>query len=225
MKIFYLRDNMISVGEARTEDGGRSVIPPENHRLVTIKIGSHFELCAVKKNDYRYTLEGLGNSETIALSKVAWTKPALDLYEKKVVWTKSAAALYEKYKKSAVPKGKKTEPEAKKTPGRQTLLSVLPLKTPISLNHSSGDFEKNFKSLVREQGSGASSLMTAKFLVYSMPPGDKSELNKNLLSNGVKGPDDLKRLLSKWRSEALLANQKPEQTLHRKKSLSAGYER
>jgi hypothetical protein len=113
----------------------------------------------------------------------------------------------------------------KKESNSKNLLNVLPLKKHISLNHGSGDFEKNFKALVREQGTGADSLLTAKFLVYSMPPGDKAELNKNFLSNGVKNTGDLERLLAKWKSEALLANHKPEHTLRQKQTVSAGYER
>jgi hypothetical protein len=206
MKIFYLRDNIVSVGNAITEDGGKSVIPPKNYRLVEIETGFRYSICAVKKNDHRYTLKGPGTPEVVDASKV--------------LWTKSAAALYKKAS------GRELNPEAlKKTNARQTLQSILPLHTHISLSRSSGDFEKNFKSLIREQGSSANSLMTAKFLVYSMPPGEKSELNKNLLASGIKGPDDLTRLLSKWRSEALVISQKPERSLRRRQTLAAEYER
>jgi hypothetical protein len=213
MKIFYLRDNVVGTGEVRT-DGGRSIIPPIGCRFVKIETAFSSEVCAVKKNDYRYTLQYLWNREIIDLSKV--------------VWTKSAADLYKKYggKEPVFAKKRKPEPEAqKKANGRQTLLSVLPFDTRVSLSHSSGDFEKNFKSLIREQGSGANSLMIAKFLVSSLPPGDKSELNKNLLSNGVKNSGDLTRLLAKWRSEALLANRKPERASRQRQTLSAEYER
>jgi hypothetical protein len=218
MKIFYLRDNVVGMGEVRTEDGGRSIIPPEGCRLVKIRTEFSSTLCAVKKNDYRHTIQGLGNYETVDLSKVVWTKSAADVYKKK------CGGKIPGFTKKQKPE--KPEPVTQKKPNdRQTLLSVLPFDTRLSLNHSSGEFEKNFKSLIREQGSGADSLMTARFLVYSMPPGDKSELNKNLLSNGVKSSGDLTRLLSKWRSETLLANHKPERTLRRGQTLSAEYER
>jgi hypothetical protein len=215
MKVFYLRDNIVDVGEAHTEnndDDVKFVIPPKGYRLVDIQIGFTSKVCAVKKNDHRYT---------IFTDKAVYSYEFVDFT--KVVWTQAAAVLY---KKSTAVKNRKPEPESpQRVSGRKNLRTVLPLDTHISLNHSSGDFERNFKSLIREQGSGANSLLTAKFLVYSMSPGDKSELNKNLLSNGIKSPDDLNRLLSKWRSEALLANQKPERTPRRRQTVSAGYER
>jgi hypothetical protein len=102
---------------------------------------------------------------------------------------------------------------------------VLPLDEKKSLHHCSGDFEKNFKALVREQGYGADSLLTAKILVSSMSPGDRSELNNNLLSNGVKNSAALERLLSRWKSEALLANQGHERIRPPKRTLAAAMER
>jgi hypothetical protein len=103
--------------------------------------------------------------------------------------------------------------------------SVLPLDEKNALHHNSGDFEKNFKALVREQGYGADSLLTAKILVASMSPADKSDLNKNLLSSGVRNSAALERLLAKWKSEVLLANHGHERTRPLKRTLAAGFER
>jgi hypothetical protein len=103
--------------------------------------------------------------------------------------------------------------------------SVLLLNEKNTLRHSSGEFEKNFKSLIREQGYGADSLLTAKILAASMSPADKSELNKNLISSGIRNQDALERLLSKWKSEALLANHGRERARPLKRTLAAGLER
>jgi hypothetical protein len=208
MKIFYLRNNVLGTGEVRTENGGRDIVPPEGYRLVEIIMRFSSKVCAVKENDQRYTLTHL-RCETVDLTKVIWTQAA------------TALAGCEKPDPA---QDRNTETQ-KKESGRQTLMSVLPLKKHVSLNHGSGDFEKNFKTLIREQGNGADSLLTAKFLVYSMPPGDKAELNKNLLSNGLKNTGDLERLLAKWRSEALLANHGHKRSVPHSRTLQAGMER
>jgi hypothetical protein len=216
MKILYLRDNVVSTTEALVEndgDGVKFVIPPKGFRLVDIQIGSRSEKCAVKKNDYRFTLKdkSVPGREIVNLSKIVWSHKA------------SVLAVFGNPKPA---ESRKTEQETPKTEnGPPNLTSVLPLDDKVSLNHSSGDFEKNFKALVREHGRGSDSLLTATFLVRSMSPGDKAELNNNLMSNGIKTSDDLERLLSKWKSEALLANRGPKRALRRNKTLSAGYER
>jgi hypothetical protein len=212
IKIFCLRGNVLDVTETHVDQWNQVkgiILPPKDHRLVQMETGVS---CAVKLRDHRYTVTNSSGKETVDFSKVVWTHKA---------------AVLAGYESSAAKRGWKAEPETalKRENGRPDPLGILPQDENLSLNHSSGDFEKNFKALVREQGRGADSLLTAKFLVCSMSPVDKSELNKNLLSNGLKTPGDLERLLSKWKSEALLANHTPQRAPRRKRTVSAGYER
>lgn len=69
--------------------------------------------------------------------------------------------------------------------------------------HTSGSFEKNFKNLIREQGSTASPIMTAQVLVKSMSGMEKKQLQNAFTAMGVKNGKDLQRVLNRWKTEAL----------------------
>jgi hypothetical protein len=66
-----------------------------------------------------------------------------------------------------------------------------------------GTFEKHFKSLMREQGTGSSPMGTAQYLFSTMPYSEKRKLNVSLNAMGIQSHQDMERLLHKWTAEAL----------------------
>jgi hypothetical protein len=66
-----------------------------------------------------------------------------------------------------------------------------------------GSFEKHFKSLMREQGTSASPLATARYLFSTMSYSQKRRLNLSLNAMGITSNNDMERLLHKWTAEAL----------------------
>jgi hypothetical protein len=66
-----------------------------------------------------------------------------------------------------------------------------------------GKFERQFKALIREQGSGSSPGVTAQYLLTTMAYSDKKKLNHSLLASGIKTKTDMEKLLQCWKSEVL----------------------
>jgi hypothetical protein len=66
-----------------------------------------------------------------------------------------------------------------------------------------GKFERQFKALIREQGSGSSPGVTAQYLFSTMTYSDKKRLNHSLSASGVTTRPDMEKLLQRWKSEAL----------------------
>ena len=81
------------------------------------------------------------------------------------------------------------------------------------IENVSSDFEKNFKMLVREQGVSCVPMATASTMVKFMPGAEKEKLAVSLKNIGIQNGNDLERLLSKWKNEAL----NPEYEIERKK--------
>jgi hypothetical protein len=85
-----------------------------------------------------------------------------------------------------------------------------------------GKFERQFKALVREQGSGSSPSLTAQYIFSTMTYSDKKKLNHSPLAMGVKTTTDMQKLLQRWKSEALRDSPLPRHTHSRE---LAGYGR
>jgi hypothetical protein len=85
-----------------------------------------------------------------------------------------------------------------------------------------GKFEKQFKSLIREQGAVSSPAVTAQYIFTTMAYSDKRKLNVSLKAMGVKTSTDMDKLLQRWKSEALRDSPLPSHTHSRE---SAGYSR
>lgn len=84
------------------------------------------------------------------------------------------------------------------------------------LEHTSSNFEKNFKDLVREQGGASSPFATAQAMLKYMSGTEKSKLAASLKGMGIKDPVSFERLLSKWKSEALHPEYVIERESHKK---------
>lgn len=74
------------------------------------------------------------------------------------------------------------------------------------LQNTAGEFERNFKTLIRKQGYGASSAATVSAMVSTMSGGEVRKLNRTLAAMGVRSGEDFQNLLSRWRTEALEEN-------------------
>jgi hypothetical protein len=66
-----------------------------------------------------------------------------------------------------------------------------------------GKFERQFKALIREQGSGSSPNLTAQYIFTTMAYSDKKKLNRSFEAMGVKTSIDMGKILQRWKSEAL----------------------
>jgi hypothetical protein len=75
-----------------------------------------------------------------------------------------------------------------------------------------GKFERQFKSLIREQGSGSSPNVTAQYIFTTMAYSDKKKVNHSLNAMGVKTKTDMDKLLQRWKSEALRETPNPRHT-------------
>jgi hypothetical protein len=66
-----------------------------------------------------------------------------------------------------------------------------------------GRFEKQFKSIIREQGSASSPNRTAQYIFATMAYSDKKKLNRSFEAMGIKTSANMEKLLQRWKSEAL----------------------
>ena len=84
MKIFYLRENKIGIGEANRDIDTGNVRAPNGHRLCMLDVGVTQipELCAVKEDDTRYTYFCKDGSEAVDLKKVEFDTYGEKLYRK-----------------------------------------------------------------------------------------------------------------------------------------------
>ena len=71
MEIFYLRENVIGVGQAHRDIDTGIIVPPNGHRLVILDLGAGNVpgCCAVKKGDTRYTYICTDGQEAVDLPK------------------------------------------------------------------------------------------------------------------------------------------------------------
>lgn len=69
--------------------------------------------------------------------------------------------------------------------------------------HTASDFEKNFKMLVKEQGSLCVPVATADTMLAFMPRSERNKLAQGLGSIGVTNSIAWENLLTKWKNEAL----------------------
>jgi len=72
MKIFYLRENVVGIGEAHRDVDTGFIRPPNGHRLCSLYLGVTQvpSCCAVKDGDSRYTYFCKDGAEAIDLTKV-----------------------------------------------------------------------------------------------------------------------------------------------------------
>lgn len=71
------------------------------------------------------------------------------------------------------------------------------------LEHTATDFERNFKTLVKEQGSLCIPQATAQTMLSFMDNAEKRKLSESFSQLGVRNSLDLERLLDRWKAEAL----------------------
>ena len=71
------------------------------------------------------------------------------------------------------------------------------------LEHTASDFERNFKQLVRKQGSLCIPQATAQTMISFMNGVERKRLAETFFHIGVKSQSDLECLLDRWKNEAL----------------------
>lgn len=103
--------------------------------------------------------------------------------------------------------------ELKKEKRGESLYEYFARKNEQKLEHTSSNFEKNFKQLVKEQGASCIPFATASTMISFMSENEKKKLTQSFNEMGVRNSSDLEVLLSKWKSEAL----HPEYVQQRKK--------
>jgi len=101
--------------------------------------------------------------------------------------------------------------EIKKAPSLKEYFSE---KKSITEKTTTNTFEKNFKELVKEQGSSCVPFTAASTMIQYMNEHEKETLSASFSQMGVKNSNDLERLLSKWKTEAL----NPDIVIERKKT-------
>lgn len=95
---------------------------------------------------------------------------------------------------------------------KSSLLEMFSEKREKELEHSSSNFERNFKQLVKEQGATCSPFQTAATMVSLMSGMEKKKLCASFAQMGIKNNNDLESLLSKWKNETLHPEYKIERT-------------
>ena len=93
--------------------------------------------------------------------------------------------------------------EERKQKKGNSLYDYFMKKQEEKLEHTSSNFEKNFKQLVKEQGASCIPFATASTMVSFMNNIEKEKLNQSFYNMGVRNNSDLEALLSKWKAEAL----------------------
>jgi len=86
----------------------------------------------------------------------------------------------------------------------QTHGSLFSARKPV--DKASSAFEREFKALVKEQGSGTNPMKTAQALVMTMLGGERSRLNSSFIRMNIKNGSELEGLLNQWKYEALGQN-------------------
>lgn len=86
---------------------------------------------------------------------------------------------------------------------RDSFFSRMTERKERIIEHSASEFERNFKELVREQGSLCIPRATADTMLAFMSGQEKKKLAENLNSKGVSNSLSWERLLDKWKNEAL----------------------
>lgn len=109
--------------------------------------------------------------------------------------------------------------EERKQKRGESLYDYFTRKKEQKLEHTSSNFEKNFKQLVKEQGATCIPFTTASTMIAFMSDNEKKKLSQSLKDIGVRNSSDLEALLSKWKSEVL----HPEYMQQRKKKRTRNY--
>jgi hypothetical protein len=104
-----------------------------------------------------------------------------------------------------------------------TSMAAILSSAPKNSTTPKGTFEKHFKNLVREQGTGSSPMAAAQYLFSTMPYSEKRKLNISLNAMGIKSNQDMERLLHKWTAEVIKGIGGP--AISRTKTREPEYER
>lgn len=122
------------------------------------------------------------------------SKKDINLIKKAIVselLRKDVEHVYEKIQKQ----------EQKKKQGKTYLSEMFSQRN--SITHTAGSFENNFKKMIKKQGFGASAMNTAQIMVRTMSSSEKKKLLSSFSAMGIKTGDDLEKLLTRWKDEAL----------------------
>ena len=108
---------------------------------------------------------------------------------------------------------KMQQEQIRKQKRKETLFEYFEKKNEQKIEHTASNFEKNFKRMVKEQGSSCIPFATAATMVSLMSGMERKNLSESLSHMGVRDSSDFEALLSKWKNEAL----NPEYVQQRKK--------
>ena len=86
---------------------------------------------------------------------------------------------------------------------KMSFLEAISENKEQKLEHTASDFERNFKQLVRKQGSLCIPQATAQTMISFMNGVERKRLAETFFHIGVKSQSDLECLLVKWKNEAL----------------------
>lgn len=136
-------------------------------------------------------------------------KGDLELLKKSMYGTVLKKDIQKIYEKIAAEEKKKQQGTFKKT----TIFSEFEKAKEKIERHSASDFERNFKTLVREQGPLCIPMGTAQTMLAFMPETEKNKLASGLNGMGVKDSVSFEHLLDQWKNEAL----NPEYEFERKR--------
>ena len=128
-------------------------------------------------------------------------KGDLDLLKKSIygsVLKKDIQKVYEKIAREEMQKINQNMPGK----NNSFITKIIEHKEKVQ-RHSSTDFEKNFKLLVREQGTLCIPLAAADTMLAFMPKGERAKLADGLSHIGVTNIFEWEHLLDKWKNEAL----------------------
>lgn len=127
-------------------------------------------------------------------------KGDLELLKKSMYGTVLKKDIQKVYEKIAKEEQRKLLRNGKKV---ESFLSTFAKRKEKIIEHSASEFEKNFKKLVREQGSLCIPRATADTMLAFMSGTEKKIFASDLNSRGVNDSLSWERLLDKWKNEAL----------------------
>lgn len=103
---------------------------------------------------------------------------------------------------------------------KKSFFDILEERKTEKLESYASDFEKNFKTLVRQQGGTANSIQLAQSMVAFMDDREVKQLNSSLSSQGIRDGKSFEQLLAQWKNEALNLQYELEKKIERKKTKS-----
>lgn len=108
---------------------------------------------------------------------------------------------------------------------KESLFEYFERKNEQKVEHTASNFEKNFKRMVKEQGSSCIPFATAATMVSLMSGMERKNLSESLSHMGVRDSSDFEALLSKWKNEALNPGYELDRKRKRTRSVTVEYTR